>query len=80
MRPGPSKRRGRAPDVAIYAPWGSLYYGRDRDYMGGAEVQTTVLAHALKRKGLRVAHIVYPVFPPGDDARRLVEWLTTYGS
>src|SRR3954469_24210404 len=43
---------------------GALYYGRDRDYMGGAEVQATVLAHALKRRGLRVAHIVYPVKEP----------------
>src|SRR3954451_12681967 len=57
-------RRRRAHDVAIYAPWGALYYGRDRDYMGGAEVQTTMLAHALKRRGLRVAHIVYPVKEP----------------
>ena len=64
MRLGPSKRRRRGHDVAIYAPWGALYYGRDRDYMGGAEVQTTVLAHELKRKGLRVAHIVYPVKEP----------------
>jgi glycosyltransferase involved in cell wall biosynthesis len=64
MRRGPSRPRRRAHDVAIYAPWGSLYYGRDRDYMGGAEVQTTMLAHALKRRGLRVAHIVYPVKEP----------------
>jgi glycosyltransferase involved in cell wall biosynthesis len=32
--------------------------------MGGAELQSTVLAHALKAKGLRVAHIVYPVKEP----------------
>jgi glycosyltransferase involved in cell wall biosynthesis len=32
--------------------------------MGGAEVQATKLAHALKAKGLRVAHVVYPVPPP----------------
>jgi glycosyltransferase involved in cell wall biosynthesis len=64
VRRGPSKRRRRAHDVAVYAPWGSLYYGPDRDYMGGAEVQTTMLAHALKRRGLRVAHIVYPVKEP----------------
>ena len=57
-------QRISAHDVAIYAPWGALYYGRDRDYMGGAEVQTTMLAHALKRRGLRVAHIVYPVKEP----------------
>jgi glycosyltransferase involved in cell wall biosynthesis len=64
MRRGRSRPRRRAHDVAVYAPWGALYYGPDRDYMGGAEVQTTMLAHALKRKGLRVAHIVYPVKEP----------------
>ena len=64
MRLGRSRRRRLAHDVAIYAPWGALYYGRGRDYMGGAEVQTTVLAHALKQRGLRVAHIVYPVKEP----------------
>jgi glycosyltransferase involved in cell wall biosynthesis len=64
MRRGPSRRRRRAHDVAVYAPWGALYYGPDRDYMGGAEVQTTMLAHALKGRGLRVAHIVYPVMEP----------------
>jgi glycosyltransferase involved in cell wall biosynthesis len=63
MRRGRSSRQ-RAHDVAIYAPWGALYYGDDRDYMGGAEVQTTMLAHALKSRGLRVAHIVYPVKEP----------------
>jgi glycosyltransferase involved in cell wall biosynthesis len=64
MRLAPSRRRGRAHDVAVYAPWGALYYGPDRDYMGGAEVQTTMLAHALQSRGLRVAHIVYPVKEP----------------
>jgi glycosyltransferase involved in cell wall biosynthesis len=64
MRRGRSKRARRAHDVAVYAPWGSLYYGPKRDYMGGAEVQATMLAHALKAKGLRVAHIVYPVPEP----------------
>src|SRR3954469_21623408 len=64
MRLGPSRRRRCAHDVAVYAPWGALYYGPGRDYMGGAEVQATVLAHALKRRGLRVAHIVYPVTEP----------------
>jgi len=64
MRRGPSRRRGRAHDVAVYAPSGSLYYGPKRDYMGGAEVQATKLAHALKAKGLRVAHVVYPVPEP----------------
>jgi glycosyltransferase involved in cell wall biosynthesis len=64
MRHGPSRRKRRAHDVAIYAPWGALFYGRDRSYMGGAELQSTLLAHALKGRGLRVAHIVYPVTEP----------------
>jgi glycosyltransferase involved in cell wall biosynthesis len=64
MRRGQSRRERRAHDVAVYAPSGSLYYGPKRDYMGGAEVQATKLAHALKAKGLRVAHVVYPVPEP----------------
>ena len=32
--------------------------------MGGAEAQTTMLAHALQGRGLRVAHIVDPVKEP----------------
>jgi glycosyltransferase involved in cell wall biosynthesis len=64
MRRGPSRRGRRAHDVAVYAPWGSLYYGEKRDYMGGAEVQATMIAHALKAKGLRVAHLVYPLPEP----------------
>jgi glycosyltransferase involved in cell wall biosynthesis len=63
MRRGRFSRR-RAHDVAVYAPSGSLYYGLKREYMGGAEVQATMLAHALKAKGLRVAHVVYPVPAP----------------
>ena len=64
MRRAPSRRERRAHDVAVYAPSGSLYYGPKREYMGGAEVQATKLAHALKAKGLRVAHVVYPVPEP----------------
>jgi glycosyltransferase involved in cell wall biosynthesis len=64
MRRDPSRRGRRAHDVAVYAPWGSLYYGLRRDYMGGAELQATMLAHALKAKGLRVAHVVHPVPAP----------------
>ena len=64
MRRGQSRRERRAHDVAVYAPWGAMFYGPDRDYMGGAEVQTTMLAHALKDRGLRVAHVVYPVKDP----------------
>jgi glycosyltransferase involved in cell wall biosynthesis len=64
MRRNRSRSARRAHDVAVYAPSGSLYYGPKRDYMGGAEVQATKLAHALKAKGLRVAHVVYPVPEP----------------
>jgi glycosyltransferase involved in cell wall biosynthesis len=64
MRRDRSRSARRAHDVAVYAPSGSLYYGPKRDYMGGAEVQATKLAHALKAKGLRVAHVVYPVPEP----------------
>jgi glycosyltransferase involved in cell wall biosynthesis len=44
--------------------------------MGGAEVQATMIAHALKAKGLRVAHLVYPVPEPrrvDDSSPTLVE-------
>ena len=64
MRRRPSRRGRREHDVAVYAPWGVAYYGPDRDYMGGAEVQSTMLAHALQARGLSVAHIVYPVKEP----------------
>jgi glycosyltransferase involved in cell wall biosynthesis len=64
MRRGRSRRERRTHDVAVYAPSGSLYYGPKREYMGGAEVQATMIAHALKAKGLRVAHLVYPVPEP----------------
>jgi glycosyltransferase involved in cell wall biosynthesis len=76
MRRARSRRAGRAHDVAVYAPSGSLYYGPKRDYMGGAEVQATMLAHALEAKGLRTAHIVYPVEEPRRveaDSPALVE-------
>jgi glycosyltransferase involved in cell wall biosynthesis len=64
MRRRRRSRRRRDHDVAVYAPSGALYYGPDRSYMGGAEVQSTMLAHALKARGLRAAHIVYPVKEP----------------
>lgn len=57
-------------DVAIYAPLANLFYDRvERRGSGGAERQTFLLAQALARRGLRVAHIVYecadPVVDPG---------------
>ena len=76
MQRGPSRRGRRTHDVAVYAPAASLYYGPNRDYVGGAEVQATMIAHSLKAKGLRVAHVVYPVPPPcrvDDSSPTLVE-------
>ena len=29
----------------------------------------------LIARGGRIAHVIYPVFPPGSDAARVVEWL-----
>lgn len=64
MRLRPSRRGGRTHDVAVYAPEAACYYEANRDYMGGAEMQATMLAHALKAKGLRVAHVVHPIKGP----------------
>jgi glycosyltransferase involved in cell wall biosynthesis len=54
-------------DIAIYAPFAFIFYEDRATYGdraphggGGAELQTRLLAEALARKGLRVAHIVYP--------------------
>jgi len=56
-------------DVAIYAPYASPLYERNVGATGGggAELQTTLLAHGLAERGLDVAHIVYPI----DDPRPL---------
>jgi glycosyltransferase involved in cell wall biosynthesis len=64
LRLGPSRRSRRAHDVAVYAPEAACYYEPKRDYMGGAEMQATMLAHALKAKGLSVAHVVHPIAGP----------------
>ena len=48
-------------DVAIYTPTATVLYERQPEVTGGAERQTTLLAAALARAGLRVAHIVLPV-------------------
>ena len=53
-------------DIAIYAPFAFAFYedpasqgdGKPRGG-GGAELQTVLLAGALARRGLRVAHIIY---------------------
>jgi glycosyltransferase involved in cell wall biosynthesis len=47
-------------DVAVYSPWGSLFYSSGRTG-GGAEFQAFTLARELAESGLRVAHIVFPV-------------------
>jgi len=69
-------------DIAIYAPFASLFYeqasersGESPDGGGGAELQTAILAAELARRGLRVAHIVYSVKrripdPPVDVVER----------
>ncbi len=53
-------------DIAIYSPFAFIYYEDRATHAdrvphggGGAELQTTMLARALARHGLRVAHVVY---------------------
>jgi glycosyltransferase involved in cell wall biosynthesis len=55
-------------DIAIYSPFASPLYedgasrpAERRGKAGGAELQATFLARQLARRGLRVAHIVYPL-------------------
>jgi glycosyltransferase involved in cell wall biosynthesis len=76
MRLSRSRDARRTHDVAVYAPEAACYYEAGRDYMGGAEMQATILAHALKAKGLRVAHVVHPIKGPArvdDTSPTLVE-------
>lgn len=51
-------------DVAIYSPFAAFQYNRGGKRGGGAERQTYLLAQALSREGVRVAHIVFPVADP----------------
>jgi glycosyltransferase involved in cell wall biosynthesis len=65
-------------DVAIYAPYAARLYGpRPNDQVaGGAELQTTLLAHGLVERGLRVVHVIYPTagrYPPEPTTPALVE-------
>jgi glycosyltransferase involved in cell wall biosynthesis len=65
-------------DVAIYAPYAARLYGkRPNDQVaGGAELQTTLLAHGLVERGLRVAHVIYPtngLYPPEPTTPTLIE-------
>jgi len=66
MLRGRSRDARRTHDVAVYAPEAACYYESKRDYMGGAEMQATMLAHALKAKGLSVAHVVHPIKGPAQ--------------
>ncbi len=64
----------RKHDVAIYAPLAGSYYGEEA-VIGGAEIQTIMLARDLVARGLRVAHIVYPLRgnPEIEEAPTLIE-------
>jgi glycosyltransferase involved in cell wall biosynthesis len=63
-------------DVAIYAPHAAPLYGEraGQNMAGGAELQTQLIARGLTERGMRVAHIVYPVDvrEDGDPHRPLV--------
>lgn len=71
-------------DVAIYSPFANVYYDAAVDREGGgAERQTFLLARALARRGMRVAHVVYPVAEPRIDADApvtLVQWPQARGA
>ncbi|MGI8596950.1 MAG: glycosyltransferase family 4 protein [Thermoleophilaceae bacterium] len=54
----------RRHDVALYTPLAAGLYDRARRAPGGAELQTTFIARALAREGMRVAHIVFPLRDP----------------
>jgi glycosyltransferase involved in cell wall biosynthesis len=55
-------------DIAIYAPFAHSFYDAAADRNGGgAERQTWLLAQRLSARGLRVAHITYPVDEPRID-------------
>jgi glycosyltransferase involved in cell wall biosynthesis len=56
-------------DVAIYTPHAAGIYDAAYGSGGGAERQTVMLARELVGRGLRTAHIVYPVEQPLRDER-----------
>jgi glycosyltransferase involved in cell wall biosynthesis len=65
-------------NVAIYAPYAARLYGNrpDDQVAGGAELQTTLIAHGLVERGLRVAHVIYPTagrYPTEPTTPTLVE-------
>lgn len=53
-------------DVAIYLPFASGFYSQSFGRAGGAERQMVLLAMTLALRGVRVAHVVYPVADPID--------------
>jgi glycosyltransferase involved in cell wall biosynthesis len=62
-------------DVAIYSPYGSLFYSSGHTG-GGAEFQAYTLARELSRAGMSVAHLVYPIAdrqPTDEPAPHVVE-------
>ena len=63
-------------DVAIYMPLATGHYRRSGPVGGGAELQTVLLARALATRGVRVAHIVFPVddpAPPTPSSPSVIE-------
>jgi glycosyltransferase involved in cell wall biosynthesis len=73
-RDGKNGALGRAMprnDVTIYMPHSAGFYDAKSLHAGGAERQMMLLATTLAGRGLRVAHIVYPVREPisGLDPR-----------
>src|SRR5947208_3202216 len=57
-------------DIAIYSPFAYTFYEGPTasPRSGGAELQATLLARELVRRGFKVAHIVYPVANPASPA------------
>ena len=49
-------------DVAICVPGSATYYGSGGTKAGGAERQASLLARSLQRRGVRTAHIVFPLW------------------
>ena len=51
-------------DLAIYMPLAAEHYRRSGPTGGGAELQTVLLARTLAARGMRIAHIVWPIDDP----------------
>jgi len=61
-------------DIAIYSPFAHTFYedpasSAGRSGSGGAELQATLLARHMSRRGMRVAHIVYALESPAPAPR-----------